>query len=68
MTNQPTSTGITVHGTELSEEETAALLAVVNTQLVDTPPAQPPVDHSTRCRVTSTWAGFDSWHNLPQGH
>lgn len=68
MTTKPESTGITVHGTDLSEEETAALLAVVNTQLIDTPPAQPSVDHATRHRVTSTWAGVDSWHTLPPGH
>lgn len=68
MTTQPESTGITVHGTHLSEEETAALLAVVNTQLIDTPPAQPSVDHATRHRVTSTWAGNDSWQPWPRGH
>lgn len=64
----PESTGITVHGTELSEEETAALLAVVNTQLVDIGPAQPPADHATLNRVTSTWVERESWPNLPQGH
>lgn len=68
MTHQPESTGITVRGTELSEEETAALLAVVNTQLIETGPTQPPADHATRNRVTTTWAGVESWHNLPQGH
>lgn len=68
MTNQPESTGIAVHGTTLSEEETAALLAVVNTQLIDTPPPQPQVDHATRQRVTSTWGTNTSWHNLPRGH
>lgn len=68
MTHQPESTGITVNGTELSEEETAALLTVVNTQLIVTPAAEPPVDHSTRNRVISTWGGFNSWYNLPQGH
>lgn len=68
MTFQPPSTGIKVNGTALSEEETAALLAVVNTQLVDTPPAEPPVDHSTRNRVVSTWASVAGWHEPPQGH
>lgn len=68
MTTQPESTGITVHGTHLSEEETAALLAVVNTQLIDTPPAQPPVDDATQRRVTSTWTDTESWQSLPKGH
>lgn len=68
MTNQPEPTGITVTGTELSQEETAAVLTVVNTQLINAP--QPPriVDHTTRNRVTSTWRPVDSWHNLPPGH
>ncbi|HEY4576876.1 MAG TPA: hypothetical protein VIG67_03365 [Yaniella sp.] len=68
MTSQPESTGIRVHGTSLTEEETAALLAVVNTQLVETPPAEPPVDHSTRNRVISTWGSVEGWHQPPYGH
>lgn len=68
MTKQPESTGIRVNGTVLNEEETAALLAVINTQLVDTPPAEPPVDYSTRTRVTSTWFTGDAWQVPPQGY
>lgn len=68
MTKQPESTGIRVNGTSLTEEETAALLTVINTQLVDTPPAEPPVDHSTRTRVTSTWLAVDGWHKPPHGY
>ena len=68
MTSQPASTGIKVHGTTLSEEETAALLTVINTQLVDTPPAEPPVDNSARNRVISTWASVSGWHTEPRGH
>lgn len=68
MINQPEQTGISVNGTELTEEETAALLTVVNTQLINTPPAQPPKDTATQDRVISTWAGFESWHNRPPGH
>lgn len=68
MTPQPESTGITVNGTALSEEETAALLTVINTQLVDTQPAAPPVDYATRDRVISTWTTPDSWHTPPRGH
>lgn len=68
MSDQPESTGISVHGTELSEEETAALLAVITTQLVDTVPATLTPDHSTRHRVSSTWADFATWQNLPRGH
>ncbi len=68
MTTQPTSTGIKVHGTSLSEEETAALLAVINTQLVETPPVEPPVDYSTRNRVISTWTAVSGWHSPPRGH
>lgn len=68
MTSQPPSTGIQVNGTTLTEEETAALLTVINTQLVETPPAEPPVDHSTRNRVISTWAAVDGWHESPRGH
>ncbi len=68
MTFQPESTGIRVRGTALNEEETAALLAVVNTQLVETPPADPPVDHSTRNRVSSTWGSVTGWHQPPHGH
>ena len=68
MTFQPASTGIHVNGTALTEEETAALLTVINTQLVETPPVEPPVDHSTRNRVISTWATTGSWHELPRGH
>lgn len=68
MTFQPPSTGIKVNGTTLTEEETAALLTVVNTQLVETSPAEPPVDHSTRNRVVSTWASVTDWREPPQGH
>lgn len=68
MTQQPESTGITVAGTSLSEEETAALLAVVNTQLMVTTPEQAPSDHATSGRVTSTWADTTSWHTPPKGH
>lgn len=67
MTFQPESTGIKVHGTQLTEEETAALLTVVNTQLIIPPAAEPPVDHSTRNRVTSTWADHAGWHIAPRG-
>lgn len=67
MTTEPESTGITVHGTALSEEETAALLAVVNTQLVNTVPEQRLASYTTQ-RITSTWASSDSWHYLPPGH
>lgn len=68
MTPQPESTGIKVNGTTLTEEETAALLTVINTQLVETPPVEPPVDYSTRNRVISTWASVADWHNPPRGH
>lgn len=68
MSAQPESTGIAVRGTSLTEEETAALLAVVNTQLVMTPPAPQPVDHSTRNRVVSTWAPVTAWQSIPHGH
>ena len=68
MTDQPAFTGIKVSGTELSEEETAAVLTVVNTQLINAPQADRTVDHATRKRVTSTWAPVNSWHNLPPGH
>ncbi len=68
MIAQPESIGISVKGTSLSEEETAALLTVINTQLVEVPPAEPPVDYATRNRVTTTWAAFDSWQQMPRGH
>ncbi|HEY4534624.1 MAG TPA: hypothetical protein VIG71_01390 [Enteractinococcus sp.] len=64
---QPESTGIQVHGTALSEEETAALLTVINTQLVELPPPEPPVDHATRNRVMSTWSPVPGWHTPPRG-
>lgn len=67
MTEEPISTGIQVQGTALTEEETAALLAVINTQLVTTPPVEPPVDHSTRNRVISTWANVDQWQIPSRG-
>ena len=65
---QPESTGITVHGTTLSEEETAALLTVIHTQLVELPPPEPAVDYSTRNRVMSTWNTMPGWHTPPRGH
>ncbi|GAA4111297.1 hypothetical protein [Enteractinococcus coprophilus] len=65
---QPESTGIKVHGTALSEEETAALLTVINTQLVELPPPEPPVDYSTRNRVMSTWHSDPGWRTLPRGY
>lgn len=68
MTFQPFSTGITVHGTDLTEEETAALLTVVNTQLVEIVPPEPPADHAVRNRVMSTWADVPGWHQPPRGH
>ncbi|WP_022869263.1 hypothetical protein [Yaniella halotolerans] len=68
MTSQPESTGIRVQGTELSEEETAALLAVVNTQLIDAPVEEPTVDYATSRRITSTWADAASWQPLSRGH
>jgi len=68
MITQPEPMGISVKGTTLSEEETAALLTVINTQLIEVPPAEPPVDYSTRNRVTSTWATFESWQQMPPGH
>lgn len=64
---QPESTGIKVHGTALSEEETAALLTVINTQLVELPPPERPVDHSMRNRVMSTWNSVSGWHTPPRG-
>lgn len=68
MTFPPESTGIKVHGTDLTEEETAAILTVVNTQLVTPPAAEPPVDDSTRNRVMSTWAERAGWHSPPRGY
>lgn len=68
MTFPPESTGIKVHGTDLTEEETAAILTVVNTQLVTPPAAEPPVDDSTRNRVMSTWAEHAGWHSPPRGY
>jgi len=68
MTSQPESTGIRVQGTDLSEEETAALLTVVHTQLIDAPRQQSTVDAAARRRITSTWADSASWQPLSRGH
>lgn len=62
-----TSTGIQVNGTSLTEEETAALLTVVNTQLVEVPEPEPPVDYSTRNRVISAWTTVTAWQSPPYG-
>lgn len=67
MTDAPQNSGIKIRGTALSPEETAALLTVINTQVVTTQPENPPVNHSNRNRVVSTWADVTQWHSLPRG-